>query len=113
MAKVNYKEYIVSRDWLLKKHQLISIYLKQGWDIECGICQSTSNLNVHHRSYKQLGNENLEDDGSGDINNLEFLCRDCHKKWHFNHSFKADVLEKREKYFSYLINHPETWQNNA
>jgi 5-methylcytosine-specific restriction endonuclease McrA len=104
MNKINYKEYITSKAWLLKKHELISIYLSQGWDICCNICESEHNLHVHHRSYKQLGNENLKDDGSGDIANLEFLCRDCHKKWHFDKEFRKKVEEERKKEFWEIVN---------
>lgn len=99
MTYIDHKKYISSREWLLKKNKLISIYLEEGWDICCNICGATSDLNVHHRSYKQLGNENLNDDGSGDIWNLEFLCRDCHRKWHFNNKFKDEIIKKRDKQF--------------
>jgi len=103
MKRIDYKKYITSKEWLLKKHELISIYLKQGWDISCTICQSEQNLNVHHKSYSQLGEENLKDDGSGDINNLEFLCRECHRKWHFDVEFRKKVEEERKKSFLEII----------
>jgi hypothetical protein len=104
MTRINYKEYISSTRWLLKKHELIEVYLKQGWDISCNICQSEQNLNVHHKNYSQIGEENLKDDGSGDIHNLEFLCRECHKKWHFNSIFRKKVEQERDKKFWEVIN---------
>ena len=103
MKKINYREYITSVQWIIKKHELISIYLSQGWDIECNICKSKHNLNVHHKTYDQLGSENLKDDGSGDIFNLEFLCKDCHKKWHFDKNFRKTVEEKRHKDFYEML----------
>lgn len=103
---VNYKEYISSVDWLLKKHELISIYLSRGWSIQCDICESKRNINVHHKTYEQLGCENLKDDGSGDIWNLQFLCRDCHKKWHFDENFKNIVSENSMKSFNQIILKP-------
>lgn len=43
----------------------------------CQVCNSTENLNVHHRSYKNHGAElyHMED--------LVCLCKKCHTKYHF------------------------------
>ena len=114
MAKrVNHKEYIGSVEWLIKKNELFSIYRNQGWSIECGICGQTKSLNVHHHNYSQLGVENLKDDGSGDIWNLELLCRGCHRKWHFEVGFKEEVKRSRlEKFLNFISQPKNEWLKN-
>ena len=61
-------------------------YLKSGWwrwirnhvlerdRHRCVLCNSGSDLHIHHRSYEQKGEEHLHD--------LYTLCGDCHKKHH-------------------------------
>ncbi len=87
---INYKKYLYSLEWLLKKNELISTYRRQGWKINCNYCGDPNNLQVHHNSYKNVGNEILTD---GRIWELTFACNDCHKKIHFEKGFK----EKAEK----------------
>ena len=104
--RINYREYITSARWLLKKHALISVYLSQGWDICCSICVEDHNLNVHHVDYKELGNEDLSqaksEEGRG-IWQLQFLCRDCHIKWHFDPKFKELVEREKDDWFDNFI----------
>lgn len=104
MTNVNYKDYITSKDWLLKKMELLSIYQKQGWKISCDVCDSEHNLTVHHNSYEQLGNENLKDDGSGDIFNLELLCWSCHKKIHSDVNFKKMSQQQKANRVMEVLN---------
>jgi hypothetical protein len=85
MTKEEYHKYLKSKDWLLKKNELISTYLKQGWDIKCKTCGSTDNLNVHHENYDNIGNEILTDERIWD---LSFMCYECHQRWHFEKGFK-------------------------
>jgi len=40
----------------------------------CKVCASTASLNIHHITYKRLGNERLSD--------VVCLCRNCHTKLH-------------------------------
>lgn len=94
MKKEEYYKYLNSREWLLKKHELITIYLKEGWKIECKICNNTNNLRVHHASYKNVGNEILTDENIWD---LIFLCDDCHKKVHFEDGFRKKHLPSSEE----------------
>ena len=41
---------------------------------ECEVCGCSVNLNVHHESYRNYGNEDLDD--------LVVLCRKCHEERH-------------------------------
>jgi len=88
MNKIEYQNYLNSKEWLLKKNEFINIHLKNNWNIECSICKLTDSLQVHHLSYRNIGNEILTDDS---INELVFLCRDCHKKWHKEKGFKEKI----------------------
>ncbi len=69
-----YRKYLASKKWLLKKHQLISYYLKNKFRIECNDCGRTDYLQVDHTTYKNIMKEKLED--------LQFLCRECHQHKH-------------------------------
>jgi hypothetical protein len=96
MNKEKYNQYLRSLDWLLIKNELISTYLKEGWKIKCYCCKKTPNLQVHHFSYSNIGNEKeiLKD---GRIWEIGFMCGDCHKKWHFENNFKESVEERELK----------------
>lgn len=83
----NYKEYLQSAKWLIKKSELIAHFLKHHWKICCTFCGVENNLQVHHWRYDNVGSENIED---GDI---DFACKDCHYKWHFDQQFKKEWLE--------------------
>lgn len=55
----------------------VSEKVKSRANYKCQICNSSSNLCAHHRSYANHGDEvhNLED--------LICICQDCHTKYHF------------------------------
>ncbi len=64
----------------------------------CEICGSTKNLNVHHRHYKSVGKETLED--------VYLLCQSHHKKLHkvakekkisYDNAFKFLKKDKKPK----------------
>lgn len=67
--KMEYQEYLKSDHWQQIRLKALS---KAG--NRCQLCSSTSNLNVHHNTYKNKGNEDLKD--------LVVLCRECHTKFH-------------------------------
>jgi len=69
--KMDYYHYIKSKDWWFKKQEF-----RAGCsDPKCFICwDRKSSLDVHHKSYKNLGNERMED--------LIFLCEKCHGDLH-------------------------------
>jgi len=65
----NYAEYLQSDHWkdLSEKKRKEAKYL-------CQLCNEGGILNVHHRTYDNLGNEDLAD--------LIVLCEPCHGKFH-------------------------------
>ena len=63
-----YQEYLMSDLWLEKREYILT--LKHA----CEICGGKDNLNVHHKNYESVGNENTED--------IIVLCRRCHQKEH-------------------------------
>jgi hypothetical protein len=66
---VDYQEYLESDWW--KERRLRTLKLDR---YRCRLCGSAENLNVHHRSYENLGAEPDCD--------VITLCRDCHAKFH-------------------------------
>jgi len=82
---MNYREYLKTKTWLLKKHELISFYIKNDFNIECVFCGTENELQVHHWSYGNLGNE--------EMSQLTFACAECHKRWHFEKGFKDIWLD--------------------
>ena len=69
-SKVDYSEYLKSPAWKTRRTERAEI---DGW--KCAICGSDENLNVHHLTYKNIGNENVQTD-------LVTLCRKCHASLH-------------------------------
>ena len=70
-----YREYMKSEKWQYKKAQRLEI---DGYScVMCGRPQSKCKtpLQVHHTTYKRLGNENVYTD-------LCTLCGTCHKREH-------------------------------
>lgn len=67
---MSYREYLESDEWRRKRAEAID---RAGG--RCVICAySGRNLDVHHRSYENIGNEGPED--------LVVLCRLCHTRHH-------------------------------
>lgn len=69
-----YKEYLQTEHWKVTRLKA----LKKA-NYKCEVCNSKEDLNVHHKTYINRGNEKPED--------LIVLCHDCHAKFH-------DKLEK-------------------
>lgn len=65
-SKDFYTQYINSRDWQLKRREV----LKRD-NHQCQTCLNTENLEIHHKTYERLGDENLDD--------LITLCTHCHE----------------------------------
>lgn len=68
---MDYKEYLKTEHW-----QEIRELKLQSVNYKCQICNSNKELNIHHRSYENLYNEqnHLED--------LTVLCKECHGLYH-------------------------------
>ena len=65
-----YHEYLKSNDWKLKREEALDVYGKS-----CDVCYSEKDgLHVHHMTYKNIFNENMQD--------LQILCPSCHEKEH-------------------------------
>lgn len=75
IAKEIYKNYLSSDEWRLKKLHVMFHNGGRG----CIYCGAKKNLDVHHLTYRNIGDESLED--------LIVLCRDCHKEAHANLKF--------------------------
>ncbi len=75
-----YRDYLYSIHWD-RKRTLFRDSLKNPFT--CYICKSSDNIHVHHRSYKNIGNEDLHD--------LVELCANCHSKVH-------DLLKNTSKF---------------
>ena len=68
--KEQYKEYILSKEWGIKRKLTFKTLGKK-----CQRCNKTKSLHIHHKTYINFGNEIIETD-------LAILCKDCHKKYH-------------------------------
>lgn len=64
---MNYSAYLRSDAWQERRKAA----LKRAGN-RCTLCAATDNLQVHHNSYKNLGNELPED--------LTVLCDSCHER---------------------------------
>lgn len=66
----DYHEYLLTPQWQTKRENVLIF-----WGHRCALCFSDINIEVHHRTYKRLGNELMTD--------LIALCSDCHSDHHF------------------------------
>lgn len=67
--RINYLIYLDSVKWKNKREEALNHYGRF-----CNKCKSSTNLQVHHLTYKTLYNEELED--------LMILCKSCHMNLH-------------------------------
>jgi len=67
--KWEYKQYLKSDKWKRKRYAVLQ---RDGF--RCVRCGSKNNLQVHHKTYRNIFNEPLSD--------LITLCKKCHKKQH-------------------------------
>ena len=81
----DYETYLKSYEW-----RMISREAKLRASRRCQLCNSENDLQVHHRSYENLGRE-LETN----FRDLIILCERCHT--HF-HSITRGKHESAEKY---------------
>lgn len=70
MNKKEYNEYLKSEHWKNTKTRFRKSKLKK----HCAVCGTKNELNLHHKTYKRLHKENLND--------LIFLCKSCHYDVH-------------------------------
>lgn len=77
--KQKYYQYLQSKQWKQKKEYALEYYGRN-----CGACGSKYNIQVHHKTYKNVFNETMED--------LMLLCERCHRKEHKG-KFKKKVKD--------------------
>lgn len=65
---VGYEKYLKTRHWFNLRRSIITK------DSRCSACGYPGNINLHHRSYKNIGNESKGD--------FVVLCGKCHDKIH-------------------------------
>lgn len=82
LSDMCYTDYLKTPHWREKRKYVLES--KGRICIECG---STKKLDVHHLTYKNFGDELMDD--------LVVICRDCHKKLH-EEERKAKVLFEKE-----------------
>ena len=70
---MTYKEYLLTDKWKEKSKKC-----KEAYNYKCNRCGSEKELQAHHITYDNVGEEPAED--------LECLCRVCHEKEHGNPS---------------------------
>jgi len=78
-----YQEYLQTKHWNRKKYAL-----SRRTPRKCLYCSSRTNLEVHHLTYIRIGNERMED--------LCFLCDDCHEKAHSNPVILKEIEKRKE-----------------
>jgi hypothetical protein len=66
---VDYASYLASDHWKGLRKQAL-----ERAEHRCQVCNGSTRIDVHHRTYERLGYERLED--------LTVLCRGCHKLFH-------------------------------
>ena len=78
--KNNYLNYLKSEHWQeTKKKYLLP-------DSKCRVCNQKEGLELHHKTYVNIGKETEED--------FLILCRGCHKKIHFHKGKQIKDLDK-------------------
>jgi hypothetical protein len=70
-AGMRYETYLQSSQWKARRK-----YILTAGRHRCQVCSSKDALHVHHRSYKRLGDERIDD--------LVVLCKTCHDLFHQN-----------------------------
>ncbi len=98
--KMEYKEYLKSPEWRKKRNQV-----KYWHGKKCHVCLKKFK-DIHHKTYKNLGNENQKID-------LIPLCRICHEKVHiFCKENNFDIWKGTEIYVSENKKRkPFTWKH--
>lgn len=68
MESREYKEYLQSKEWAIRRQACLERFGGQ-----CALCENKA-WHVHHRTYDRVGHEH--------INDLTALCGECHAKFH-------------------------------
>ena len=79
---MSYFEYMQGESWRQKR---LEAFVRHG--TRCELCGSEENIQVHHATYRNLFNEDVETD-------LVVLCHDCHDNIHAGRSTKVHFKKK-------------------
>lgn len=104
MSEEKYSDYLKSDHWQECRNKRLKIDFYQ-----CFFCGCKDNLNVHHLTYENKGNEDVQND-------LVTLCKSCHSKIHFLFD-KTELKPKSEiidfdKEFKKLMNKRYAFNGN-
>ena len=69
LQQIPYSEYLKT-EWWQKIRKWVLIF----WGHKCAVCNSSQDVEVHHRTYERRGRELITD--------CLVLCKDCHKTVH-------------------------------
>ena len=86
-GRIDLGQYYNSERWRALRNLTLNFYHHK-----CVKCGSSYELNVHHKHYKKLGNEDINDIVAGD---LTVLCRRCHND---NHYFRGEMAKYKQEY---------------
>lgn len=87
--KQQYKEYIQSEEWSLKRRE--ALYIHGNYCNKCGV---QNKLHIHHKTYSNLFSENV-------LNDLIPLCEVCHKLLHkFHKQSGMTLLHASDRFIS-------------
>ncbi|HGM3811594.1 HNH endonuclease signature motif containing protein [Clostridioides difficile] len=88
----NYKEYQKTKHWESLKNEF---YFSN--ECKCVLCDSVKKVSLHHKTYRRIGAEELDD--------LIPLCNSCHYKVHRNNKqyLFNDATEKQIRYINDLL----------
>ena len=81
------KEYLQSSEWHRKRQERLIVD-----DFNCQLCSYTNNLQVHHKTYKNIFNEDVEHD-------LVTLCSDCHTAIHEKYGYPQNLNDYETGWF--------------
>jgi len=76
----SYRDYLQSEHWqefkvrLFKTSAICKRIRKKYGEMRCYFCAGRGPLNVHHKTYKRLGVERMDD--------VFVICKDCHERIH-------------------------------
>lgn len=71
LCSLNYKDFLHTDYWKAVRNERL---FRDGY--KCSCCGSEDNLQVHHITYKNHGNEHSH------MDDLITLCMDCHREYH-------------------------------
>ena len=80
LQNMTYNEYLKSPQWRDRKGKCYA------WSKVCKICGEHKNLHVHHKIYRNFGNEDIAD--------LVILCEHHHREFHRLYGVKENMTKE-------------------